>query len=197
MIWKTLGESLTRSNHFDDGATELTTYLKIKPDDAEAHYFLGVALRGQGKKEEAIAEFKQAIQLDPQQPLYAIALERTDPEHYPASANAMNATAAQLSDGYFQDNTYTNRFLKFSYTYPAGWHVLPAKTGTVFLRAGAAFVGGTDPFAADAQELVARQSVPLLVVAKVETRDLAANASAIQIQAPELKLGGKLPRSKI
>ena len=36
-----------------------------QPADAEAHYNLGVALKAQGKLEEAIAEFRAAIRLKP------------------------------------------------------------------------------------------------------------------------------------
>ena len=45
--------------------------LKIKPDYAEAHYNLGLALAGCGRVEEAIAHYQKALQLKPD---YAMAL---------------------------------------------------------------------------------------------------------------------------
>ena len=39
--------------------------IRLQPDDAAAHYNLGVALDGQGKLDEAVAEYREAIRLQP------------------------------------------------------------------------------------------------------------------------------------
>ena len=44
--------------------------IRLKPDDAYAHFNLGIALTSQGKLDEAIAEFRTAIRLKPD---YAVA----------------------------------------------------------------------------------------------------------------------------
>jgi Flp pilus assembly protein TadD len=39
--------------------------IRLKPDDALAHHSLGVALRNQGKFEEALKSFRRAVALFP------------------------------------------------------------------------------------------------------------------------------------
>ncbi len=46
----------------------LRTTIWIKPDDAEAHYWLGATLAGLGKPDEAIAEYREAIRHKPHCP---------------------------------------------------------------------------------------------------------------------------------
>ena len=42
--------------------------LAVKPAYAQAHYMLGTVLRQLGKQDEALAEFKTTIQIEPQSP---------------------------------------------------------------------------------------------------------------------------------
>jgi serine/threonine-protein kinase len=44
---------------------EFREAIRLKPDDTLAHRNLGIALRNQGKLDEAIAEFREAIRLEP------------------------------------------------------------------------------------------------------------------------------------
>ena len=44
----------------DSSRTESRESIRLKPDDADAHYNLGTALQAQGKLKEAIAEFRKA-----------------------------------------------------------------------------------------------------------------------------------------
>ncbi len=44
----------------EDLIAEFRTAIRLKPDFAEAHYNLGIALRAEGKREEAVAEFRKA-----------------------------------------------------------------------------------------------------------------------------------------
>ena len=39
--------------------------IRLKPDDADTHYNLGIALKAQGKLTEAVAEYRTAIRLEP------------------------------------------------------------------------------------------------------------------------------------
>lgn len=57
---------------------------------AEAHYRLGVNLKGQGRNQEALAELKAAVELDPEatEPLYVLG------QMYAAEGNQQAATAA-------------------------------------------------------------------------------------------------------
>ena len=43
----------------------LREVIRQRPDAFHTHYNLGSALRAQGKLEEAVAEFKEAIRLQP------------------------------------------------------------------------------------------------------------------------------------
>jgi len=54
--------------HFQDDVRVLKEILAAKPESVEAHVLLGMAYRGLGTQEmlaEAVAEFRQAIELDP------------------------------------------------------------------------------------------------------------------------------------
>ena len=44
----------------EDGIIELRAAIQLQPDHASAHYVLGLAIRDQGNREEAIAEFHKA-----------------------------------------------------------------------------------------------------------------------------------------
>ena len=54
-----------RQGKLDEAIAAYREAIRLKPDDAEAHYNLGIALSGQGKLDEAIAEYREAIRLKP------------------------------------------------------------------------------------------------------------------------------------
>jgi serine/threonine-protein kinase len=61
-----LGALLCDVRHEYAAATaEFRTVIRLQPDLATAHYYLGNALRGQGKVAEAIGELRNAIRLNP------------------------------------------------------------------------------------------------------------------------------------
>ena len=49
----------------DEAVAQYREAMRLKSDDAEAHYNLGNALRDHGKHDEAIAEYREAIRLKP------------------------------------------------------------------------------------------------------------------------------------
>src|SRR5262249_12325301 len=48
-----------------EAVTEYREAIRLRPDDAAAHYGLGNALRDQGRAAEAVAELREAIRLRP------------------------------------------------------------------------------------------------------------------------------------
>jgi Flp pilus assembly protein TadD len=49
----------------DEAIAHYRKALEIKPDNAEAHKNLGVALAGRGQLDEAIAHFQKALEINP------------------------------------------------------------------------------------------------------------------------------------
>jgi tetratricopeptide (TPR) repeat protein len=48
---------------FDMAVEQYQTALRLKPDDAEAHYNLGIVYARKGLKREAIREFEAALEI--------------------------------------------------------------------------------------------------------------------------------------
>jgi Flp pilus assembly protein TadD len=51
----------------------LTQYVLSDPDDAEAHFLLGSALKAVGKQDEARTQFQEAARLEPRNQQYRAA----------------------------------------------------------------------------------------------------------------------------
>jgi tetratricopeptide (TPR) repeat protein len=60
-----VGIALTNQGKLDEAIAEYRESIRLKPDDAVAHYNLGTALNNQGRRDEAGAPFRQAIRLRP------------------------------------------------------------------------------------------------------------------------------------
>ena len=56
------------AGRFGEAITLLDRYLRLKPEDAQAHNNLGNALAEQGKVEEAIANYQAALRLNADNP---------------------------------------------------------------------------------------------------------------------------------
>src|SRR5439155_704893 len=54
-----------RLRDYPAAQSEFREAIRLKPDDAMAHHYLGIALRNQGKNDKAIAEYREAIRLQP------------------------------------------------------------------------------------------------------------------------------------
>ncbi len=196
VIYKHLGGSLVHAGgDFDEAARYLDLFLKTKPDDAEAHYFLGVALRGMYKTDDALIEFREAARLEPDNPLYSASAELKDSKESASKASRPDAT--RPDDGYLAESTYINRFFGFSYQFPKGWNVLKAEQATAAARVAANFLANGDPTVPDVAQAAANNWHPLLFVIKQTTKDISISTNLIQIAAistqfaPRLKTGAE------
>ena len=72
-VEKMLGFCYVSTNQPSEAIDPLTQYILSNPDDAEAHFFLGSALKALGKKEEARTQFQEAARLEPRNQQYRTA----------------------------------------------------------------------------------------------------------------------------
>jgi TonB family protein len=196
VIYKHLAGSLVHAGgDFDEAIRYLNLFLKTKPDDAEAHYLLGVALRGVYKPDDALAEFREAARLEPNNSLYAVNAVSKDSKE--TTSDTSKPDAARPDDGFASDNVYTNTFFGFSYQFPRGWSVLNAEQGKAMIRFGTSFLANGDPTAPDIAEAAADDWHQLLFVTKQTTKDISTSTNLIQIAAistqfaPQLKTGAE------
>jgi Flp pilus assembly protein TadD/SAM-dependent methyltransferase len=63
LVWKALGASLTAQNKL--ALFELQRATELMPDDAEAHYNLGNALKSLGRLDDAVASYRRVIKFKP------------------------------------------------------------------------------------------------------------------------------------
>ena len=62
------GQCLIRERRLAEAVAECQAVLRIKPDNVEAHYNLGVALANQRRISEAVAEYRETLRLRPDWP---------------------------------------------------------------------------------------------------------------------------------
>jgi len=99
VLRKLLGISLFEAGEIDEGASQLGLYVKNAPEDAEGHYYLGVAFRSKGRSEEARLQFAEAFRLQPNNAQYEAAA------HPDASRNATDAVSGpKPEDSSISDN---------------------------------------------------------------------------------------------
>lgn len=196
LLHKHLGVCLLHTGDIDGAIEELTVYLSATPADAEAHYSLGAALRQKGKPDEALAQFREAARIEPNNPLYATV---ANPDE--AHSSPDKSAGPHPDDGFFSGNVYTNTFFGFSYEYPKHWTVLRADAGTAIMRLGGAFLANGDPTQQDLAETAARNAHPLLAVVEGTGKEWTSGRRVIQIQAmdqhttPNVKSGEDIARS--
>jgi len=75
-VEKMLGFCYVSTHQSGEAIEPLTKYVQSDPDDAEAHYLLGSALKGVGKTDEASLQFQEAARLEPRNQLYQAASTR-------------------------------------------------------------------------------------------------------------------------
>jgi TonB family protein len=181
LIQKHLGGCLVHTGDFDSAITELTIFLKTNPNDAEAHYFLGVALRGKGNASDAAVQFREAKRIAPENPLYSAVADRSDSAETQLADSKLPGPRPE--DGFLSGNIYTNTFFRFSYEFPKGWLDLGADNGKAMTRIGGSILANGDPVLADVTEAAARNMHSLLFVGKQTTKGISSSFNSIQISA--------------
>lgn len=67
---KELGVALVSRGHMAEAVPQLEAALQDSPD-ARTHYYLALALHGQGQFADALTQYREAVRLDPNMPDYA------------------------------------------------------------------------------------------------------------------------------
>ena len=65
---------LQRAGRYEEAEEAFTRVLQLNPDSFKAYYNLGVTLGNQGRVDEAIAKYEKALEIAPQHPESAMAL---------------------------------------------------------------------------------------------------------------------------
>jgi len=188
---KFLGISLIETGEVADGISLLSWYTKAASEDAEGHYYLGVAFRLQGNSEGARSEFVEALRLQPGNAQYEAAA------HPDALQNGPDAERGPKSeDGSISQNVYTNRFFGFTYEFPAGWNILSADASRSMIEIGGGLISTGDPTEADLKKVAARKGHPLLFVMAPRAANRPISLETVMVNALELgTLSGLTPET--
>ncbi len=189
LIHQYLAGSLVHIGVFDAAIEQLNLFLKTNPNDAEAHYFGGAALRGKGKRDEVLVQFREAARQEPNNPVYSVSLDSADSSEPEAAVS--KPAGPRSDDCFFSGSTYTNTFFGFSYEFPRGWIVQKADTGKATARLGVSILSNGDPIAPDMAEAAASKAYQLLYVTK-QTTDISTSVSSIHITALDKRFGPDL-----
>ncbi len=112
---KFLGIALFETGDVSEGISQLRLAVKDAPDDAEGHYYLGAALRSDGRLAEAHAQFaEEALRLQPENPVFEAAAHSGAAT--PGTTDAHSGPKPE--DGSMSELVYTTRFFGFTYEFP-------------------------------------------------------------------------------
>jgi tetratricopeptide (TPR) repeat protein len=179
---KFLGIALVETGDTASGIEQLSSYVKIAPDDAEGHYYLGVALRLKSSSSDAHAEFLEALRLQPNNPQYEVAAHPGA-----AASTADTAGGPKPEDGSVSENIYTNRFFGFTYQFPKGWAVLSSEAAKSMVEIGGIFLATGDPAEEDVKKAVERQSHPLLFVMEGRVGNQPISTKTVMVTALDVR----------
>ena len=179
---KFLGIALVETGEAASGIEQLSSYVKIAPDDAEGHYYLGVALRLKSSSSDAHAEFLEALRLQPNNPQYEVAAHPGA-----AASTADTAGGPKPEDGSISENIYTNRFFGFTYQFPKGWAVLSSEAARSTVEIGGIFLATGDPAEEDVKKAVERQSHPLLYVMEGRVGNQPISMKTVMVSALDVR----------
>ena len=178
LLHKHLGLSLFNTGDIEGAVSEDVLYLQTSPNDAEAHYELGVAFRAQGHKDDAQAQFREAARLEPSNPLFGAMADPSAADSGPKSADGQRP-----DDGSVDRNTYTNRFFQFSIQFPENWIVMGADAQRNVAKLGGEMLAGGDQTLRDAQQAGAAHAYQLLYVTAGKSGAQNYSTRSIQISA--------------
>src|SRR5205807_874129 len=154
---KLMGISLIETGEVAAGIDQLSLYVKAVPENAESHYYLGVAFRLKGSPDDAHAQFAEALRLEPNNFQYEAAA------HPEATSFANDAVPGpKPEDGSVLENVYTNKVFGFTYAFPQGWVVLGADAARSALKVGEHVITTDDPVDEDIKKAGERLRHPLL-----------------------------------
>jgi tetratricopeptide (TPR) repeat protein len=177
-VEKFLGYALLETNQPSQAVDPLSSYLKRVPNDAEAHYLLGVALRALGRKDEAQPQFDEALKIEPHNERYRVA---NNPD---ASSPSSDRPSRQKPDqGSVSGNLYSNNFFQFTYEFPEGWTVLSSEAGRALVEFGGALISTGDPTEAETKMIAMQIGSPLLTLMQRREKNQALATKFIQIVA--------------
>jgi tetratricopeptide (TPR) repeat protein len=181
-LTKFLGIALLETGDTDAGIEQLSSYIKLAPDDAEGHYYFGVALRLKGSSAEAQAQFLEAVRLQPSNPQYEAAAHPDKEASTPKSS-----PGPKPEDGVVTGNSYTNGFFGFTYHFPPGWAVLSAEAARAMVEIGGNFISTGDPTEEDLKQAVRGESHQLLFVMENHTENQPISMKTVMISALEMQ----------
>jgi TonB family protein len=188
-IHKFLGISLLHTGELDAAVDQLNLFLKTNPNDAETHYFLGACLRAQGKKDEALAQFREAARINPS-PLYAATVDFEGSKG--VATEDSRPAGPQPDDSFISANTYTNTFFGFSYEFPKDFVIQKADTGKAMVRVGISILTDGDSTDSDMVEPIVHSSYQLLTATKQTIQNISTKTSTIQITAIDKRFGPEI-----
>jgi Flp pilus assembly protein TadD len=183
LLHKHLGLSLFNTGDIEGAISEYLLYLQTNPNDAEAHYDLGVAFRAQGRKDDAQAQFREAARLAPSNPLFGAVADPSAAESGPKSADGQRP-----DDGSVRRNIYTNRFFQFSLQFPEDWIVMGADAQRNIAKLGGQMLAGGDQTLRDVQQAGAAHAYQLLFVMPGKSGGRSYSTRSIQITALDLTI---------
>src|SRR5262245_44987918 len=95
---KLLGLSYAKSSRLDEAIRCFGRAISLNPQDAEAHFNLGVLLSGRKEVNQTLTELGEAVNLDPAEPKYALALAEAliDGKRYSIAVEFLNAVRSKF-----------------------------------------------------------------------------------------------------
>jgi tetratricopeptide (TPR) repeat protein len=177
---KLMGVSLIETGEVAAGTDQLNLYVKAAPEDAEGHYYLGVALRLKGSSDDAQAQFAEALRLQPNNFQYEAAA-------HPSPPSNDAGPGPKPEDGSVSGSMYTSTGFRFTYIFPRGWVVLSADATRAALKIGENVITTDDPVDEDIKKAGERRRHPLLFVTEARASNQQPSVKTVFISAFDVR----------